>query len=186
MEINDLKNSLAHYQIDDSFIDDQMGLCCCRLALESLENGCYGVGAVLYDTSTKLVIEAHNEVFLEGFHSGRHAEMVALNRFEDEHSDYGDRSNLTMIVSLEPCPMCFTRLLLAGIGQIKYLVADDSGGMVTRLVQMPPVWQNLAQIQQHQRASVSPTLSTLAAELAACQLQQLRTKLMMRIRGKDV
>jgi tRNA(adenine34) deaminase len=37
------------------------------------------------------------------------------------------------MVSLEPCLMCLTRLLLAGIGEIVYLANDYAGGMAKRL-----------------------------------------------------
>lgn len=182
MMMDELKNALERYSIEEKYCDEKMGLRCCELAFEALETGCYGVGAILYGPDGKLRIDARNEVFLDGFHSDRHAEMVVLNRFEAHYPDYDDRGNLTVMVSLEPCPMCFTRLLLAGIGQIKFLATDTDGGMVNRLSQMPPAWQNLAQIQRQHPANVSPTLSALASELASCRLEQLRKRLLKTIR----
>ena len=178
----ELQKDLDTYQVHQDYQDDRLGYRCCELASAALANGCYGVGAVLFDDRGLILTEGRNEVFQNGFFSDRHAEMVTLNLFEEQFPAYGDRCQLTMLVSLEPCPMCFTRLLLAGIGRVIYLAADHDGGMVHRLEQMPDVWRNLAQLQTRQRAAVTPTLSALAARLASCQLERLRHKLLKAIR----
>jgi tRNA(adenine34) deaminase len=79
--------------------------------------------------------------------------------------------------------MCLARLLLAGIGKIVYLADDNDGGMVQRLEQMPPAWQNLAGLEKRERALSSEFLADLAAQLATCLLQGLRQRLMESIRG---
>ncbi|MEN8135400.1 MAG: nucleoside deaminase [Thermodesulfobacteriota bacterium] len=180
--LQELTKDLDIYQLHKDYQDDRLGYRCCELALTALENGCYGVGAVLFDNKKQILAEGRNEVFQNGFFSDRHAEMVILNLFEEQFPVYGDRSQLTMLVSLEPCPMCFTRLLLAGIGRVIYLAEDHNGGMLHRLDQMPDVWRNLAQLQTRRRAAVTPSLSSLAARLANCQLDQLRHKLLKAIR----
>lgn len=183
MTLDELKNALALYQLEEGCSDDEKGLRCCELAYESLQNGCYGVGALLFNTEGEILIEARNEVFLNGFYSDRHAEMVALNLFEQQYPNYGDRNNLTLMVSLEPCPMCLTRLLLSGVGRVCFLAHDNDGGMVNRMKQMPPVWQNLAELQKHHHAQVSPKLLALASQLALCHLDQLRKRLVKAVRG---
>lgn len=178
----ELQKNLTLYQLDENNRDERFAYRCCELALEALENGCYGIGAILFDDNGTILAEGRNEIFLRGFYSDRHAEMVALNLFERSFPAYGDRSQLTLLVSLEPCPMCFTRLLLAGIGQVLYLAADRDGGMVHLVDQMPAVWRNLAQLQTQRQADVPATLASLAAQLATCQLDQLRRKLLHEIR----
>lgn len=180
----ELQKDLENYQLGKDCQDERLGYRCCELALTALKNGCYGVGAVLFDQQGEILVEGRNEVFQHGFFSDRHAEMVVLNRFEEQFPAYGDRSQLTMLVSLEPCPMCFTRLLVAGIGRVIYLAEDHDGGMVHRLKQMPDVWRNLAQLQTRHRADVASSLSSLAARLAGCQLDQLRHKLLKAIRNQ--
>ena len=180
--LQELQKTLSIYLLDENYQDDRLGYRCCELAMEALENDCYGVGAELVDNRGQILAEGRNEVFRNGFYSDRHAEMVVLNLFEEQLPFNGDRSQLTMLVSLEPCPMCFTRLLLAGIGRLIYLADDHDGGMVHRLGQMPDVWRNLAQLQTRHRAVVTPTLSALASQLAGCQLDQLRHKLLKAIR----
>ncbi len=180
--LQELEKDLDIYPLHKDYQDDRLGYRCCELALAALKNGCYGVGAVLFDNGGQILTEARNEVFQNGFFSDRHAEMVALNLFEEQFPAYGNRSKLTILVSLEPCPMCFTRLLLAGVGRIIYLAEDHDGGMINRLDKMPAAWRNLAQLQTRNRAEVTPTLSSLAARLASCQLDQLRHKLLKVIR----
>ncbi|PKH03235.1 nucleoside deaminase [Psychromonas sp. MB-3u-54] len=181
-DLTELKKALLSHRIDRNFPEESLGKRCCEIACVSLENGCYGVGAILVDKTDNILIEAGNEIFLKGFHSARHAEMLVIDRFELQYPKYGDRSGLTMMVSLEPCPMCLTRLLLAGIGEIVYLANDDAGGMAGRIDRMPPAWINLASLQNRRLAKVSNTLESLATRLAACRLGELRNRLLANIR----
>lgn len=180
--LTELQIELANYQINAGHCDDRLAHRCCELALEALANGCYGVGAILLDTTDNTLVEGRNEVFLNGFHSARHAEMVVLDKFEEKFPQYRNRGELTMLVTLEPCPMCLTRLLFAGIGRVLFLAEDPNGGMVHLLNKMPEVWQNLALLQKQHRADISPALSSLATEIAICRLKQLRAKLLQAIR----
>ena len=181
--LSELHQILTGYSANDSYQDESLGLICCKLALQALDNECYGVGALLFDNRRKVITEARNEIFQDGFHSAAHAEMLAIDRFEANNPVYLERDKLTLMVSLEPCPMCLTRLLLSGIGRIIYLAKDKDGGMVHQLDQMPPSWRNLAEIQTYALAEVSPALSELASRLASCQLNERRQQLMKTIRG---
>lgn len=180
--MREMETTLAGCRADEKRRDEIPGYRCCELALEALRDGCYGVGAVLVDEGGHIIAEARNEVFRNGFHSDRHAEMVAVDDFEKQFPFYGDRGGLTMVVSLEPCPMCFTRLLLAGIGRLIYLAEDRQGGMAHRLKKMPEVWRNLAGLQNSEKADASPTLVALAARLARFELDEKRRKLLKVIR----
>lgn len=179
----ELQDTLNSYQIDEAHQDDRLGHRCCELAMAALENECYGIGALLFDGRGRILAEGRNTVFQDGFHSDRHAEMVLLNLFEERFPSYGDRGGLTLLVSLEPCPMCLTRLLLAGIGRVLYLAEDRDGGMVHRLAKMPAVWRNLARLQTQDKADVTAALSSLAHQLANCQLELFRQKLLREIRA---
>ncbi len=182
LSVEQLKQQLQDFQPSPERADDLFGQQCCKLALRALEQGSYGIGALLLDGQGQVLVQAHNAVFADGFDSSAHAEMVLLDRFERRFPDYGDRGDLTLMVSLEPCPMCLTRSLLAGIGQLKYLAEDRQGGMVRQIQRLPPVWRNLSQLQYRRRARVSPALTALAGQLATCGIEQLRHKLLTRIR----
>ena len=49
--------------------DDPAGLAACRLALEGLRAGNYGVGAVILDEQKRPVVESSSRVFEPGFDS---------------------------------------------------------------------------------------------------------------------
>ena len=128
----------------------------CRLALRAAELGSYGVGAVLVDARGEVLAEGYNEVYLNGFRSDRHAEMV--DRPREMARD------CTLVTSLEPCPMCMTRLIVAGIGSVLYVSPDSVGGMVHRRHGLPPVFRTITE-HQHQlwaQADCSDTLREAA------------------------
>jgi tRNA(adenine34) deaminase len=56
-----------------------------------------------------------------------HAEMVALRRLT-ELEDQLDRSRITAFVNMEPCLMCYSALIISGIGRIVYAYEDVMGG----------------------------------------------------------
>jgi tRNA(adenine34) deaminase len=56
-----------------------------------------------------------------------HAEMVALRRLA-AHTDPVDPSAVTVFSTMEPCLMCFSALMLHGIGEIVYGFEDAMGG----------------------------------------------------------
>jgi len=129
-------------------IDDDAAVRALRQGLTAASAGTYGVGAVIMDSAGRVVCEGGNGVHLNGFHSDLHAEMVALNEFEAKRSP-GDQSasSHTLVSTLEPCPMCMTRLIFSGLGRIRYLCPDNIGGMVQRKHQLPPVFLELTEKQ---------------------------------------
>ena len=92
--------------------------------------------------------------------------MVVLNSFEASEQKLvpGD---LTLISSLEPCPMCMTRLIFSGIGNIRYVCRDDVGGMVQRKHQLPPVFLDITekQGQEWSKAKCSAALEQAAYDI---------------------
>lgn len=119
----------------------------CRLALEAMEAGSYGVGAVLLDSQGAVIVEGHNRVRVGGFRSDLHAEMVVLNEYEAAGLPRQRARELTMITSLEPCPMCMTRLIVAGVGTVLHVAEDPVGGMVQRKHGLPPVFRTITEHQ---------------------------------------
>lgn len=114
---------------------------CCEQALLAVEQGCYGVGAVLVNEAQELLCSARNQVFTGNhYDSAEHAEMLLLNQLENAHPQY-DRSTLTLYTSLQPCLMCYGRILLAGIPRVYYLARDKPGGFTGK--QLPDAWAAL-------------------------------------------
>lgn len=183
MNVDQLEREYQALPISVDHRDEQIGRRCCFLALEALRNDCYGIGAVMLDGNGDILAEGYNRVFEENYRAAAHAEMEALDEFEERFPDYRNRSELTMIVSLEPCPMCFTRILASGIGRVRYLAADNDGGMVHKIWQLPAAWRNLASMGDYDVADVSHALRDFAAKLAESGLSDKRKRLISRIRS---
>jgi tRNA(adenine34) deaminase len=177
-----LARRLAAFESDPAaFPDDELGKRVCEVALAAADAGNYGVGAVLVDASGAVVLEAGNRVFEPGFASDGHAEMALVSRLERERPDLAPAA-LTLLVSLEPCPMCYTRLKLSGIGRVRYLAPDEAGGMVGRAGQLPPIWALLHPEQVFEPAQVSRRLRRLALAIFRLNLRTLRERLVARAR----
>ncbi|GGK59563.1 nucleoside deaminase [Amphritea balenae] len=178
--IEGLIKRLASTNPNPDYLDDENALKCCRLALDAYEQGNYGVAALLLNERREVVAQAENRVFSQGYNSSAHAEMILIDQLEQGSLGHSP-AQLTMLVSLEPCPMCLSRLLLSGIGSVRFIANDSDGGMISRLNSYPPAWRNLVQLQNHYRAHVSEPVLKIAEDLAAMNLANLRHKLFMHI-----
>ena len=122
---------------------ERMAMRACRLAVRAAGLETYGVGALLLDAGGEVLVEGHNRVHVGGFRADLHAEMVVLNELENKAGRLAEVGELTLITSLEPCPMCMTRLIFSGIGTVLHVCPDDIGGMVQRMDQLPPIFKKI-------------------------------------------
>jgi tRNA(adenine34) deaminase len=143
--MRDWKEYVDQYEPSASLRDEVAAVRVCQLAAVAAELGTYAVGAVLLDGKGEVLADGHNETFVDGFRSDLHAEMVVLTKFETEHQQPPNPSGLTLVSSLEPCPMCMARLIYSGIGSIRYICEDPLGGMVTRKSLLPPKLQEISE-----------------------------------------
>jgi len=171
-------------QAGQSAPDDVLAIQVCDEALAAVREGNYGVGALIVDDGGNIVLRAHNQVFRPSFRSDGHAEMIAVDKLERKFPDKPPAS-LTLYVSLEPCPMCLARLKLAGIGRVRYLSADTSGGMVQSRDRLPPVWRLLNPHQEFAPAEVSPALRRLGKRIFQVNLRSLRRRLIERSQATE-
>ena len=97
------------------------------LAKAALANGDFPVGCVIADGTT---------VVARGRRTGTadcmtneidHAEINTL-RFLYQHAPDIDRSRLTIYCTMEPCLMCFSAIMLSGIGRVVFAYEDVMGG----------------------------------------------------------
>ena len=86
----------------------------------------------------------------------------------------------TMLTSLEPCPMCLARLLIAGVETVKYIARDELGGMVGYLDRLPTAWRRLCRRQKYRHAEVSKELEDFASQAFRLNLARLRERLWSR------
>jgi tRNA(Arg) A34 adenosine deaminase TadA len=164
----------AHYQ------DQQLGMVACREALVAAQRGNYGVGAVLVNPKGGIVAQGQNTVFYPHFRSDLHAEMVVMNAFEERHPEVDSMRGYTLLCSIEPCPMCFARLLAAGVQNVKFLAEDTWGGMVNHRQCLPAAWQRLGQRQAIGRAEVAESLRQFALDVFLINLDACRQRLWAR------
>ncbi|MEJ2514534.1 MAG: deaminase [Gammaproteobacteria bacterium] len=156
--------------------EDALGVEVCREALAALAEGNYGIGAVIADRAGRVVVRARNRVFEPRFASDGHAEMMAVSELESAGRGR-EAPDLTLVATLEPCPMCYTRLKISGMGRVLYLADDPDGGMVHAADGLPRIWALLRPGQEFRRARVSPELVRLARAMFRSNLRALRAKL---------
>ena len=88
-----------------------------------------------------------------------------MNKFEEGFRDIESMKGFVLFSSLEPCPMCFLRLIISGVEKVYYAAIDKDGGMVQRSKYLPPEWKELARRQDFALAKCSPVLSDIALQI---------------------
>src|SRR5215469_14604936 len=177
MTLADLEARFAQVSTDRTLNPDQrFGLLACREALAAATKGNYGVGAVLVNPQGEVVEQGQNSVFFPHFRSDLHAEMAVMNSFEDRHPATEHMRGYTLISSLEPCPMCLARLLVAGVQVVKFLAYDELAGMVRQIDQFPTAWRRLWERQEFVLADVSDDLRRFALDVFLLNLDVCRQK----------
>lgn len=179
---SDLQQSIAaiearieSYVPDTDYRDDVFGLIVVKQAIVSLKAGSGGIGACLVDAKTgKLVETGRNRQYSPYFRSDMHAEMDLLNRYEDRLKKKGGSNStndprkcgdLILFTSTEPCPMCLTRIINAGIQHMYYINPDLEGGMAHRMEHLPTFWREFAAGRDFRQAECSPVLRKIAEDL---------------------
>ena len=173
----DIQAIVYNWPADSPYPDDVYAIVVLKEALIAVGERNGPIGACLVRESDGNIIEkGRNRQFEPYFRSHAHAEMDLLDRYEERMQAPGPLSGpggnprriyegLVLYSSLEPCPMCMTRILNAGIDKIYYLATDDTGGMATRINALPPFWRELAQGRVIAPAECSPELSRIAGHL---------------------
>lgn len=169
--VTQLRERLHNY-VFSAKKDDPFAWLCCVLALKAVNNGNYGIGAVIVDSRGALVTDGHNMLVNPYFRSDRHAEMVVLTDFEDNHKN-GRKSGLKLFTSLEPCPMCYARILTSKMPEVCYVAADELGGMVHKAADMPQVWREMAATRTFRKGENSDFLQNLSFEIFLLNAREL-------------
>ena len=170
-----LEQRITSYTLNKDHKDDSYALAVVKIALESIREGSGGIGACLVDGTTGEIVEyGRNRQFSPHFRSDFHAEMDLLNKYEDRVKKMNDPDNynnprecknLVLVTSVEPCPMCLTRIINSGIKTVLYVVEDREGGMATRLDNLPPFWRGFAADREFRLADCSAELRQIAMDL---------------------
>ena len=103
-----------------------------RLALEHDD---VPIGAVLVDAAGTVVAADHNRREQQG-DATAHAEMLVMLAVSRQAGDWRLHGH-TLVVTLEPCPMCAMAAVLARVDRIAYATADLKAGGVWSLFNIP-------------------------------------------------
>lgn len=162
-----------------NFEDDPYVWLSCVQALVGVGEGNFGVGALLLDEQNNILIQDHNKSFVPAYRSDLHAEMVVLNAWESQFpiTDRIKDLDYRLFSSLEPCPMCLTRLLYSDIKGIYYASEDNLGGMTRRIEAMPPFFKGIAERHIISQAPCSPTLQKAGWQIMDISMKELNAKI---------
>jgi len=180
-KIEEIEKAVEAYKPDvEAYPDDYFALITCKEACKAVKEGNYGIGSLIVSPSGDIIFRAHNQVFKPYFRSDLHAEMMVLNYFEDQYQDADDMSGYKLYSSIEPCPMCVARLIANGVGTVKFIAPDISGGMVQAMDKLPVSWINLSKRQSFSQAEASSYIQELANDIFMFNLLGCREKLFSR------
>lgn len=105
------------------------------LAQRSADAGEVPVGAIVYDTQTgEIIAQAHNTREMHNNPAG-HAEFGAIMAACEAMGDWR-LNRCTLVVTLEPCPMCAGLIVNARVGRLVYGAHDPKGGAVRTLFRL--------------------------------------------------
>ena len=179
IELSEIEKQVNAFVPDPVYPDDPFILVTLKEAIAGSreENG--GIGACLVREATGEVVErGHNRQFEPYYRSDLHAEMDLLNRYEERikarrpggrgvpsTAEMRKMAGLVLYTSVEPCPMCLTRIINTGLKKVLYAASDETGGMAQKISDLPPFWQNMAKNNVYQTAKCSPELAAIAKRL---------------------
>ena len=106
-----------------------------KLAQQSSDAGEVPVGAIIYDTKTgEIIAQAHNTREMHNNPAG-HAEFSAIMSACEAIDDWR-LNHCTLVVTLEPCPMCAGLIVNARVGRLVFGASDPKAGAVRSLYRL--------------------------------------------------
>ena len=106
-----------------------------KLAEEAGKAGEIPVGAVLIDAEGRVRGEGNNRKERDRDPTA-HAEMIAIRAAAQQKSDW-HLDDLTLYVTLEPCPMCSGAIIQGRVGTLVYGADDPKTGAIRSVLNLP-------------------------------------------------
>jgi tellurite methyltransferase len=163
-EIQTLFKALKIFDFKSSKKHETAAWFACVLALKAVCSGNFGIGAAIINSQGDVLAYDHNRVMKPHFRSDQHAEMTVMTNFENKFPNRG-KERLFMITSLEPCPMCYSRLLISMIPEVFYVADDYVGGIARNTSAMPMAWQELSKSRRFAKADCSDELYDISLDI---------------------
>jgi tRNA(adenine34) deaminase len=109
-----------------------------EVALLAERGGNPPVGAVI-TLDGKVVAKGGAANWVPKFDATRHAEMEALRSVPEDL--WKSANEMSLYTTLEPCLMCFSAILLHGVGRVVFGASDGYGGATYVQPHLPPYFQ---------------------------------------------
>ncbi|MBI5581745.1 MAG: nucleoside deaminase [Deltaproteobacteria bacterium] len=106
----------------DFFMDEAL-----NEAQKALARGDFPVGCVMVHRDRIVARGSRRGTAAGGRNELDHAEMVALRQLVHLNEEL-EPAGLTVFCTMEPCLMCFSALILAGVGEVVFAYEDAMGG----------------------------------------------------------
>jgi len=182
--LNEIEVRIESLRHNSNYVDNEYVKICINEAILAAKEGNFGVGAILLNEKGKIVQKGHNRAFNPHYRSDLHAEMDVLTNFEEQNKNIETTYGYILYTSLEPCPMCFTRLICSGVSKVFYVAEDNIGGMVHLRNNMPQIWREFAEKLEFKKANCSKELKDMALEVWELTLEEANKKFLKRQKPK--
>lgn len=176
--LDEYEHELANYKPDPKYPDDAFIIITIKEAIAAKREGNGPIGVCLVrEIDGKILETGHNRQNAPYFRSDMHAEMDMLTRYEDrikmKNTINGKPVNPRIMYqgtilysSLEPCLMCLTRIINAGIPKVYYAAFDDPRGVAKNLQCLPEYWREILEKKmKYETAKCSPRLKEIAGDI---------------------
>ncbi|MCC5625242.1 tRNA adenosine(34) deaminase TadA [Nostoc sp. CHAB 5715] len=122
-------------QYTEYLIHQKWMSCALELAKAAGDAGEVPVGAVIIDSTGKLLAQGENRKERDKDPTA-HAEILALKRAATTLQNW-HLNECTLYVTLEPCPMCAGAIVQARLGLLVYGVDDTKTGAIRTVINIP-------------------------------------------------
>ena len=134
-----------------------------REAVKAGEHGNYPVAAAVVNKKNEILSIGTNQYLHPKNVSSAHAEMLAIDQYECE--GVANKNECSLFITLEPCLMCTSRIVLSGIPKVLYLLEDPAGGGITFLDNAPDDFRELGTRVTFEKCPVRTELVEIARQL---------------------
>lgn len=125
------------------------------------------IGAVVYDTATGAILAEASNTRENANDPAGHAELIAIRAAAEKLGDWR-LNHCTLVVTLEPCPMCAGLIVNARLGRLIYGAPDPKAGAAGSLYRLTE--------DDRLNHRVTPIAGVLAEESAALLREFFRAR----------
>ena len=106
-----------------------------ELAQQAADQDEVPIGAVVYRTKTGEILAEASNRREQDTDPAAHAELIAMRAAAKRNGDWR-LTDCTVVVTLEPCPMCAGLIVNARVGRLVFGAADPKAGAVVSLYEL--------------------------------------------------